>query len=127
MKKGEFLAQVQAGGALPGPKDAERWATATLRALTQLLPEAELRRHFISQLPSFLKSRLRDEPPPALPMDRGALFQHVGAALGEHASEGQRAVRVVYGVLKAALSPGQIAEFQAHVPKEIAALLVRPD
>jgi uncharacterized protein (DUF2267 family) len=127
MKKDEFLARVRTAGDLPGPKEAERWATTALGALTQLLPDPELRRHFVSQLPRFLKSRLRDEPPPPLSMDRNALFQHVGAALGAHAAEGRRAVRAVYAVLRAALSAGQIAEFEAHVPKDVAAFLARPD
>ena len=125
MKKDEFLARVQKLGALPSRKDAERWSAAALRALSQLVPETELRRHFISQLPGFLKSRLLDEPPPALLMDRDAFLQHIAATLGTHAPEGERVLRTVYRVLKEAVSPGQIAEFEAHIPKDIAAFLER--
>jgi uncharacterized protein (DUF2267 family) len=87
------------------------------------MPDPELRRHFISQLPGFLKSRLQDHPPPALSMDRDALIQHVAAALEAHAAVGERALRAVYRVLRQAVSPGQIAEFEAHVPTDIASFL----
>ena len=125
MKRDDFLARVQKTGVLPGRKEAERWSTEVLRALTHLLSEAEIRRHFISQLPGFLKARLRDEPPHVLLMDREAFLQHVASALGTHVPGATPAVRVVYDVLKEALSPGQIAEFEAHVPKDIALFLER--
>ena len=125
MTKVEFLRQVQTRGGLTSPKEAERCSAAAIRGLTQLMPEPELRRHFISQLPGFLKSRLRDEPPPALQMDRDAFVQHVAATLDTHATEGERVVRAVWSVLKDAVSPGQIAEFEAHVPKDIVAFLDR--
>ncbi len=127
MKRDEFLARVQRSGALSSRKEAERWSTAALRALTELLSESEPRRHFVAQLPGFLKSRLRDEPSPALRMDRDALVQHVGAALGTHAPEGARALRIVYRVLKEAVSPGQIAEFETHIPKDVVAFLEREE
>ncbi len=126
MKDRDFLARVQELGALPTRKEAQRWAIEVLRALADLLPEAEVRRHFISQLPGALKARLLAEPPRALLMDRGAFVQHVAAALGVHAADGERALRIVYRVLKEAVSPGQIAQFGAHIPKDIASLLERP-
>jgi uncharacterized protein (DUF2267 family) len=125
MKKSEFLAKVQKLGGLGSPTDAERWSTTTVRALAQLAPEPEQRRHFISQLPGFLKSPLHDEPPAPLLMDRDAFVQHLAAELGTHAPDGERALRAVYQVLKEAVSPGQIAEFEAHIPKDIAAFLER--
>lgn len=125
MTRVDFLQRVQARGGLASPKEAERWSAAALRGLTQLMPNPELRRHFISQLPGFLKSRLRDEPPPALVMDRDAFVQHVAATLGTHAAEGERVVRAVWSVLKEALSPGQIAEFETHAAKDIVAFLER--
>jgi len=123
MKDREFLARVQELGGLASPKEARRWATEVLRAIAHLLPEAQVRRHFISQLPGALKARLLAEPPRALLMDRGAFVQHVAAALGVHAADGERALRIVYRVLKEAVSPGQIAQFEAHIPKDIAAYL----
>ncbi|MBI4588936.1 MAG: DUF2267 domain-containing protein [Candidatus Rokubacteria bacterium] len=123
MKDHEFLARVQELGALPSPKEANRWTTAVLRALAHLLPEAQVRRHFIAQLPRALKSGLLVEPPRALLMDREAFLQHVAAALGVHAPEGERALRTVYRVLKEAVSPGQITQFEAHIPNDIAAYL----
>lgn len=126
MKRDDFLARVEKTGDLRGRKEAERWSTEVLRALTHLLSEAEIRRHFMSQLPGFLKARLRDEPPHALLMDREAFVQHVASALRTHVPEAARALRVVYGVLKEALSPGQITEFEARIPKDIALFLERP-
>ncbi len=125
MRKDEFLTKVQTLGGLPSAKDAARWSTAAVRALAQLTPEPELRRHFISQLPGFLKSPLHDDPPPALLTDRDGFVQHVAATLGTHAPEGERAVHAVYRVLKEALSAGQIAEFEASIPGDIAAFLER--
>lgn len=123
MKDRDFLARVQELGGLASPKEARRWATEVLRAIAHLLPEAQVRRHFISQLPGALKARLLAEPPRALLMDRGAFVQHVAAALGVHAADGERALRIVYRVLKEAVSPGQVAQFEAHIPKDIAAHL----
>ena len=125
MKDREFLARVQELGGLGSPKEARRWATEVLRAIAHLLPEAQVRRHFISQLPGALKARLLAEPPRALLMDRGAFVQHVAAALGVHAADGERALRIVYRVLKEAVSPGQVAQFEAHIPKDIASFLER--
>ena len=127
MKDQEFLARVQELGALPSPREARRWATEVLRALAHLLPEAQVRRHFVSQLPGALKARLLAEPPRALLMDRGAFVQHVAAALGAHAADDERALRIVYRVLKEAVSAGQIAQFEAHIPKDIASLLEKKE
>ena len=123
MREEEFLERVQKVGALPGLKEAELWSFEVLGALTHLLSEAEIRRHFISQLPGEIKSRLLAESTHALSMDRNAFIQHVASALGVHAPDGERALRAVYRVLKEALSPGQIKEFEAHIPKEIATFL----
>lgn len=125
MKAEEFYARVQALGELESRKEGKRWSIATLRALWHLLPDAETRRHFASQLPRALKSALLAEPPRALLMDREAFVQHVAAALGVHARDGARALRAVYQVLREALSPGQIDELEAHVPKDLAAFLQR--
>ena len=127
MKDRDFLARVQELGALPSRKEAQRWATEVLRALADLLPEAQARRHFISQLPGALKSRLRTEAARGFLMDSQALVQHIGAALGGHAADGERALRIVYRVLKEAVSPGQIAQFGAHIPKDIAGHLEKKE
>lgn len=121
----DFLARVERSGALPDRKEAERWVAAVLTSLSQLLPDSETRRHFVSQLPGRLKSRLLEEPPRSLLMDRDAFLQHLGSALGEHAPGAEIALRAVYGVLKQAVSEGEIAHFEAHIPKDIAALLER--
>jgi uncharacterized protein (DUF2267 family) len=96
-----------------------------LTSLTHLLPDAETRRHFISQFPGPLKSRLLDEAPRSLSMNRDAFLQHLARALDAHAPAAETALRVVYAVVKEAVSPGEIADFEAHLPKEIAALLER--
>ncbi len=125
MKAEEFYARVHELGGLESRKEGKRWSIAILRALWHLLPDAETRRHFASQLPRALKSALLDEPPRTLLMDRDAFVQHVAATLGVHAPDGARALRIVYQVLREALSPGQIDELEAHIPKDVAALLRR--
>jgi uncharacterized protein (DUF2267 family) len=72
-----------------------------------------------------LKSRLLDEAPRSLLMDRDTFLQHLGSGLGTHAPEAEIALRAVYGVLKQAISPGEIAALEAHIPKDIVALLER--
>jgi uncharacterized protein (DUF2267 family) len=88
-----------------------------------MLPDGEVRRHFASQLPGFLKSRLREERPRGLVMTRDAFLQHVGADLDLHAPEAERALIAVFGVFREAVSAGEVADLEAHLPREIAALL----
>lgn len=124
MKGAEFLSRVQVTGGIDAD-EAERWTLGVLRALTHLLGKAEARRHFVTQLPGPFKSALLEEAPHALVMDREAFLQHVAAQLESHVPEARRAVRAVYHVLREALSPGQIADFEAHVADDIVALLGR--
>lgn len=125
MKKDDFLARVQRAGALESPKEAERRSKAVLTALAQMLPDSESRRHFASQLPAFLKSHLLAERPRYLKMTPDALLQHIGRRLDAHAPEAKRMLHAVYGVLREAVGPGGTADFEQHIPKDIAALLPR--
>ena len=125
MKKTEFLAQVQAAGGLSSAKRAERWSKAVLTALIDLVPDSETRRQFITQLPRFLKTPLLAEAPRRLLMDHETLLQHIGAALQTHAPEAERALTCVWRVLRKAISSGEIADFQARMPKDVAAYLAR--
>jgi len=125
MRADEFFGRVRASGGLTDRKEAKRWTLAVATALSHLLPNSEARRHFISQLPGVLKSHLLAEPPRSLLMDREALLQHLGAALGTHAPEAERALHVVYGVLREAVSAGEVAAFESQVPKDVAAMLER--
>ncbi|MBI3028068.1 MAG: DUF2267 domain-containing protein [Candidatus Rokubacteria bacterium] len=90
-----------------------------------MLPDRHKRRRLITQLPGTLKARLLDEPPGALLMDLDAFLQHVAAGLGTHTSGGKRAVRIVYRALREAVSPGELAKAEAHLPKEVAGFLER--
>jgi uncharacterized protein (DUF2267 family) len=123
MTKAEFLSRVQAAGGLADRKEAERWSRAVLSALGQLAPDSETRRQLIAQLPGFLKTPLLAETPRALPMGREALIQHVAAALDLHARAAERAVRGVYGVLRSAVSAGELADFEARIPPDAARFL----
>lgn len=64
-----------------------------------------------------------DEAPHALVMDLDAFLQHIASGLETHVTEADRALRIVYGVLREAVSAGQIAELEATVPKPIGAYL----
>ncbi len=125
MKKVEFVAQVQAAGELSSAKEAERWSRAVLMALVDLAPDSETRRQFITQLPGFLKTSLLAEAPRTLLMDHEALLQRIGAALETHAPEAERALTCVWSVLRKAVSAGELADFQARVPKDVASYLAR--
>ena len=125
MNKPEFVSRVQRAAALTTAKQAERWSVEVVRALVHGLSDSEARRHFASQLPGFLKSHVREERPRNVLMTRDAFLQHLGAALEMHAPDAQRALTAVVGVLKDAVSAGQVADLQAHLPREIAALLAR--
>jgi uncharacterized protein (DUF2267 family) len=125
MTRTEFLAQVQAAGALASSQEAERWSKAVLTVLVDLAPDSETRRHFITQLPGFLKTPLRDTAPRAVLMDHEALLQRIGGELGTHATEAEHALACVWGVVRKAISAGEIADFQARVPRDVAAYLGR--
>ena len=118
---------MQEVGGLATRDEARQWSLVVLGVLADLLPEAQARRHFVSQLPGKLKSALLVEAPRGLLMDGEALVQHVGAALGTHASGGERALRAVYAVLKKAVSAGEMVEFQRRIPKDVVALLERTE
>ncbi|HSF01944.1 MAG TPA: DUF2267 domain-containing protein, partial [Solirubrobacterales bacterium] len=70
MNKRDFLSRVQKSAGLESPREAERQSVAVLTALLHLLPDSEARRHFASQLPGFLKSRLTEERPRGLVLTR---------------------------------------------------------
>jgi uncharacterized protein (DUF2267 family) len=125
MNKRDFLSRVQKSAGLESPREAERQSVAVLTALLHLLPDSEARRHFASQLPGFLKSRLTEERPRGLVLTRDAFLQHLGRALDVHAPDAERALMAVFGVLREAVSAGQVGDLEAHLPKEIAALLER--
>ena len=125
MKKTKFVAQVQAAGELSSAKEAERWSKAVLIALIDLAPDSETRRQFITQLPGFLKMPLLAEAPRDLLMDHETLLQRIGAVLEAHASEAERALTCVWSVLRKAISAGEIADFQARVPKDVGSYLAR--
>lgn len=57
--------------------------------------------------------------PGALLMDLDAFLQHVAAGLGTHGPGGERAVRVVYRALREAVSPGELAKVEGHLPKDV--------
>lgn len=123
MTKDEFLARVEKAGALAGPEEAERRSRVVLSALTHLIRDPAPRRHFLSQLPGFLKSQLVAEAPASQLMNRDAFIRHIGAGLDVHAGEAERALEAVYGVLTEAISAGEISEFERQIPPEIGALL----
>lgn len=123
MTKEQFLSQVQAAGGLANHKEAERWSRAVLSALSHLAPDSETRRQLITQLPGFLKTPVLTETPRALLMDGETLIQHVAAALDIHAPAAEQAIRAVYGVLRKAVSAGELADFEARIPPDAARLL----
>lgn len=126
--KGEiFLDRVQELGGLATRQDADRWSMAVLGVLCDLLADTESRRHFLSQLPGTFKARLLTKEPGTYDMDRDTLVQRIAAALGVHATEGERALRAVYRVIKEAVSPGQLAGYEGHLSKDLAVFLERQE
>jgi uncharacterized protein (DUF2267 family) len=125
MTKDEFLARVAKAGALAGPEEAERRSRVVLSALTHLITTPAPRRHFLSQLPGFLKSQLLAETPAAQLMNRDAFIRHIGAGLDVHAGEAERALGTVYRVLTEAISTGEISELERQIPPEIGAFLAK--
>jgi uncharacterized protein (DUF2267 family) len=123
MKDRAFAEAVQAAAGLPTRKEAERLAKAVAAALADLAPDSETRRHFLTQLPGFLKTHLQARRPRGLLMDREALVQHVAAALDVHAPEAQSAVQAVWRAIRQTVAAGELAEFEARVPKDVAAFL----
>ncbi|OGK98429.1 MAG: hypothetical protein A3E31_15790 [Candidatus Rokubacteria bacterium RIFCSPHIGHO2_12_FULL_73_22] len=125
MRNDEFIARVKSAAALASPEDAERMARTVLEALADLLPDSESRRQFATQLPGVLKAHIAGRTPRSLPMDRDAFLQHVGAGLGARVPEAERAVLAVWSVVHEAMAAGEIADFEARAPKDVAALLRR--
>jgi len=73
------------------------------------------------------RARLLAEPPGGFLMDLDTFLQHVAAGLGTHAPEGERAVRVVYGALREAVSPGELVTRSRRIsPRTSLAFLHQP-
>jgi uncharacterized protein (DUF2267 family) len=123
MKEQEFIADVQRAAGLSTRKEAIQWSTAVAAALVQLARDSDARRKLVTELPGFLKSRLQERAPHPLAMDAEALIQHIGAELDLHAPDARRALLAVWGVMRRAVSPGEVAAFEARVPKSVATLL----
>jgi uncharacterized protein (DUF2267 family) len=123
MNEKEFIREVQRATGLSSLKEAERWANAVIGALADLAPDSQTRRQLVTQLPGSLKSRLQAEPRRALLMDRDALVLHVGAALDLHAPDARRALLAVWSVIRRAVSRGELTDFEARVPRDVAAFL----
>jgi uncharacterized protein (DUF2267 family) len=123
MKEQDFIRQVQAAAALSSREDAMEWSKAVTSALADLAPDSETRRQFITQLPGFLKSHLQAETRRSLVMDREALIQHVAATLDVHAPDARRALLAVWDVVRKAVSAGELADFEAQVPQDVATFL----
>jgi uncharacterized protein (DUF2267 family) len=127
MDKQAFLERARQAADIGSGEESEQRAVAVVVALSHLLADSARRRHFASQLPGFLKSPLLAEARPApLAWTRDGFVQHVAAALGTHAAQAEAVLRGVYSVLQEAMSPGQVADFEAQVPDDVRALLRRP-
>jgi uncharacterized protein (DUF2267 family) len=124
MDRQSFLERARQAADIGTGNQSEHHAVAVVVALSHLLSDSARRRHFASQLPGFLKSPLLAEAPPA-PSEwtRDGFVQHVAAGLGTHAAHAEAVLRGVYSVLRDAMSPGQIAEFETQLPDDIRALL----
>jgi uncharacterized protein (DUF2267 family) len=126
MDKQSFLERARQAADIGTGKESEHHAVAVVVALSHLLTDSARRRHFASQLPGFLKSPLLAEARPA-PSEwtRDGFVQHVAAGLETHAARAEAVLQGVYSVLRDAMSPGQISEFEAQLPDDIRALLHR--
>lgn len=126
MDRRAFLERVRQAAGGGDAEVAEREAVAVIVALSHLLADSAGRRHFASQLPGFLKAPLLAERRP-VPTEwtRDGFVQHVAAGLGTHAARAEAVLRDIYAVLQEAISPGQIAEFEAQLPADIRTLLHR--
>jgi len=124
MDKQSFLERARQAADIGTGKESERQAVAVVVALSHLLTDSARRRHFASQLPGFLKSPVLNEARPA-PSEwtRDGFVQHVAAGLETHAARAEAVLRGVYSVLRDAMSPGQLADFEAQIPDDIRALL----
>jgi uncharacterized protein (DUF2267 family) len=124
MDKQTFLDHARRAADLGGGEEAERRVIAIVLTLSHLLSDSARRRHFVSQLPGFLKSPLLEEARPTpLAWSRDGFVQHVASALDTHAPAAEAMLRGVYSVLREALSAGQIAEFEAQLPADVRAVL----
>ena len=124
MDKKLFLERARQVADIGAGKESEHHAVAVVVALSHLLTDSARRRHFASQLPGFLKSPLiaEDRPVPTA-WTRDGFVQHVAAGLDTHAAHAEVVLRGVYSVLRDAMSPGQVADFEAQLSDDIRALL----
>jgi uncharacterized protein (DUF2267 family) len=126
MTEKDFLTRVQAATSSTRCEAQAMTEKDLLTRVQDLLDDSQARRRFAAQLPGSLKARLREEPPRGLRMDADAFLQHLAAALGTHAPEAQRALRAVWTTLEDAVSPGELDDVRALLPKDFGRLLGGP-
>jgi uncharacterized protein (DUF2267 family) len=102
--------------------DAERYAIATIATLEERLPIADVCA-LEAQLPSRLDQILAFQPLLGLPkMDRELFFKRLADRLEMPSNQVEEIGRIVFGVLRKYISPGESRHVEGHLPDDLKAL-----
>lgn len=126
MKHDEFIGQVQHRARLASRGDAEIVTRATLETLAERLSGGEAD-DLASQLPRGIAEYLRTEfAGEGMRFSMEEFFERVSRREGVDVPKAIYHARAVTGVLSEAVSPGEMADLRAQLPREYARLF-EPD
>lgn len=122
MKYDKFLHDVRERADLDDPDEAERTSLVVLQALADRLTGEEAR-ELLAQLPGPLKEAVivAEEP---VKMKVSEFVERVAEELGVMPEEARRRAEAVFGVLREAVSPGELHDVLVQLPSGYAELLV---
>ncbi len=121
MQFDHFMGQVQHRAKLPTMEDAIIATRATLATLSERLTGSETR-HLSAQLPTEIKGYLKEtEGSERLGVDE--FFKRISEREGRDLPESVYHARVVFSVLKEAITEGEWEDIKAQLPEEYCKIL----
>lgn len=124
---GRLLGRVREEAGLESNEQARTALEVVLASLVQRLTPGEAE-HVIAQLPSLLQGSLRRLPPgPDKSVTRDSIDGEVARRLDLRGERAAQVVAAAAQVVAHVVSPGQMADVQGQLPRELAALFSAPE
>jgi uncharacterized protein (DUF2267 family) len=124
MKRDEFVKKIQVKAQLSNRDEAIWISDTVLKTLSERLTEKEAF-DLASQLPQELKGLVGGAKEKIIKMDSQEFVRRVAQLLEITPGEAERYIKVIFSVLKSAISPGEIKDVLAQLPEDLAGMLAQ--